>query len=226
MVRGPLPFQPSNISLAGIDLSMATDETIPSDWEVRNGLGDCFGHAASAKVTQSDGSEVAVFVVNSLKVDPTGHVSRSSIGGRLPIATVSLGAMTVLGQVEGHAQGVHAAPGGFESGQDQDGAGGASYCGMGGSGAAVAGSGGSAGLDVTNGMNGHLGSTPAAGGPGTPPGGRGAAGTPIEGAAAPTPGATGVAGRGGGAAGRIRLHSKSGRADVAAGTFSLATSTP
>jgi hypothetical protein len=201
---GLLPFQPSNISLAGIDLSKVTDEDISSNCEIRNGVSDCFAEAAYARVTQSDGSEVAVFVVKSLKIEPGAHVFLSSIGGSLPIAIVSLGHMTILGSIDGHAQDVHAAPGGFESVQEQDGAGpgggpkgtsqagagGASYCGVGGAGAVVTGSGGSAGAPK-----------PASGTPEI---------VPLRGGAS---GGGGVGSRGGGGGAGLQL--------VAGGAFSM-----
>jgi hypothetical protein len=56
-------------------------------------------------------------------------------------------------------------------------------------------------------------------------GGTGSAGATINGGAAPAAGGTGVAGGGGGGAGRIRLNSMSGQADLTGGTFSPATTT-
>jgi hypothetical protein len=154
---GLLPFKPSNINLGGLgdggvpifDLSKITDEDVVSSCQIRaGGTTDCFNHAAYATITQSDQSMMGVYVVKSVKVEPAAHITLTAISGNIPIAIVSLGDFTLLGTIDAHAQDVHAGSGGFESIANQDGsgpgggprggsttgAGGASYCGLGGQG--------------------------------------------------------------------------------------------
>jgi hypothetical protein len=334
---GTLSFKPSNLDLTGIDLSQITDEDTANSCQIRTGISDCFNHAANATITQSDGTKLAVFVVKSWKVEPTVHINLSEIGGNMPIAVVSLGDITIQGTIDGHAQDVHAAPGGFESQASMDGsgpgggpkgddktigAGGASYCGQGGQGSVVqnsggtpgakaaasgvpelvplrggasggagggqggaggagfqlvangkftmaqgsyinvggggggygttgsgggaggsllieaqsitvagtlaanGGGGGGTGLGADVGKNGTNDAVPAAGGPGVGAGGAGGAGATIDGVDAPAPTGINFAGGGGGGAGRIRLNSKSGAADLTGAVVSPPTTTP
>jgi hypothetical protein len=160
---GRLPFTASNIDLGGIDLSRITDEDSASSCQIRIGISDCFNNAAFGTVTQPDGSSLTVIVVKSWKLEPTANVTLSNIGGNTPIAIVSLGDMTILGTIEGHGTDIHAAPGGFEclAGADGSGpgggpkgsavvgAGGASYCGLGGAGGVIMAGGGTPGTATT-----------------------------------------------------------------------------
>ncbi len=161
---GPLGFVPSNISLNGIDLTMAGDSDIATLCELstepdRTAGGTCLTNAVEAIVTQSDGSKVHVFVVKSLRVGPTGHITVNRPRPGLPLVIVSLGDMTLLGSIDVHAEGVQTVGGGFEATQNGQkgagpgggppasgvagatkgaGAGGGSYCGKGGPGAVEA----------------------------------------------------------------------------------------
>jgi hypothetical protein len=333
-VSASLSFTPSNdIDLSKFDLSQIKDEDTANSCQIRTDISDCFEKPAYGMVTQSDNSKLAVIVVKSWKVEPTAHITLSKLDGNMPIAIVSLGDVTIQGTIDGHAQDVHASPGGFESVAGQDGSGpgggpkgslqfgaaGASYCGIGGKGALVMGSGatppdgaaavgapelvplrggasggagsggqggaggaglqlvsggafsmtagsyvnlggGGGGYDVTgggggaggsllveaktitiagivavnggggagtgigadSGENGQPNATAAKGGPGTGQGGLASAGTTIDGSDAPAPTTANVAGGGGGAAGRIRLNTSAGKADLSAATMSPA----
>lgn len=166
---GPLAFTPANVDLGGIDLANVADEDVANSCQIRaNGTSDCFAHAAFGTVTQSDGTKIGVYVVKSLKVEPPVHITVNALGGNLPVAIVSLGDFTLMGTIDARGQDVHANAGGFESlpnqngfgpgggakGTAQTGAGGGSYCGVGGQGNVVMGSGGTPGAK-----------TPAAGAP-------------------------------------------------------------
>ena len=157
-----LGFVPSNVSLSGIDLTMAGDSDIATLCELSTEPaptpgGTCLTNAVEAIVTQSDGSKVHVFVVKSLTVEPSGHITVNGPG--LPLVIVSLGDMTILGPIDVHAEGDRAMGGGFQSTQNGQkgagpgggppasgvaattkgaGAGGGSYCGKGGPGAVEA----------------------------------------------------------------------------------------
>jgi hypothetical protein len=92
--------------------------------------------------------------------------------------------------------------------------------------AANGGGGSGAGVGVSTGVDGTPNAMPAAGGMGATPGGAGSGDTAIDGADAPA--ATvmgGGASGGGGGAGRIRLNSMSGMADLTGATFSPALTT-
>src|SRR5207237_576793 len=136
-------------------------------------------------------------------------------------------------------------PGGGPKGDNTFGGAGASYCGVGGKGSSVSGTGstpasakaaygppelvplhgGSSGGGLAVGADGTADSTPAAGGGGAAPGGLGGAGTSIDGSDAPAASGNNVAGGGGGGAGRIRINTKSGAADITASTISPAATT-
>ena len=115
----------------------------------------CLTNAVEAIVTQPDGSKVHMFVVKSLKVEPTGHLTVDRPG--LPLVIVSLGDMTILGSIDVHAIGDRGVGGGATATQNGQkgvgpgggppatgmgakgaGAGGGSYCGKGGRGAVEA----------------------------------------------------------------------------------------
>jgi hypothetical protein len=160
----PLGFVPSNISLSGIDLSMAGDSDIATLCELSTEPeptpgATCLTNAVEAIVTQSDGSKVHLYVVKSLKVEPGGRLTVNRPAGGLPLVIVSLGDMTILGSIDVHAEGDQAFGGGFQSTQNGQkgagpgggpaasgvggttkgaGAGGGSYCGKGGPGAVEA----------------------------------------------------------------------------------------
>ncbi|HEY8076839.1 MAG TPA: hypothetical protein VIF62_22085, partial [Labilithrix sp.] len=120
-------------------------------------ISDCFLKPQYGVVKQSDGSNLAVIVVKSWKVEPTVHVTLSSLSGNLPIAVVSLGDMTIMGSINGSAFGQHpegggydnqvgesngSGPGGGPKGTTTFGATGGSYCGLGGPGSATLNGGG------------------------------------------------------------------------------------
>jgi hypothetical protein len=135
---------------------MIGDEDITGSCQVQtaiNGGQDCFAKPGDAVVTQSDGTKLHVVVVKSLRVEAAAHIAVT--GGDLPLAIVSLGDMTILGSIDGHAAGSTANAGGFSATQaNQKGvgpgggpgatgisgtpgaaAGGGSYCAVGGQGA-------------------------------------------------------------------------------------------
>ena len=162
---GPYAFAPSNISLAGIDLTAITDVDLSTDCAVDTDVGPtaggtCLTNAAETTLTQSDGSKVHVFVVKSLKVEPAAHLSINGPAAGLPLVIVALGDMTILGTFDAHAAGDTAYGGGFQSTQDsQKGAGpgggpaatgtGGSTLGAGGGGGSYCGKGGQGALEAT-----------------------------------------------------------------------------
>ena len=154
-------FTPSNISLAGIDVSTVVDEDLATDCDLETGTGPtaggtCLKNPVETIVTQSDGSKIHLLIVKSLKIEPTAHLSVNRPAGGLPLAIVALGDMTVLGTIDVRALGDKSYGGGFQSTQNSQkgagpgggpaatgaagttmgaGAGGGSYCGKGGQGA-------------------------------------------------------------------------------------------
>ncbi|MEO6576154.1 MAG: hypothetical protein ABIP89_20030 [Polyangiaceae bacterium] len=160
VVQPTLGFQPSNVSLMGIDLSDVGDQDVNTDCAIQTGndpnQDTCFDeHVARANVTQSDGSKVTLIVVKSMNVEPNAHIT---VGGPIPLVIVSLSDLKILGTLDAHAARDVATCGGFAqtSGADGKGSGpgggaagsgvgettpgvgggGASYCGLGGKGAA------------------------------------------------------------------------------------------
>ncbi len=157
----PLGFAPSNISLAGIDLSMVVDEDLSSVCEldtdpVVSPGGSCFQSAVDTVLTQSDGTKVRVIIVKSLRLEAGARLSVNRPPAGLPLVIVALGDMTILGTIDVRANGDQAYGGGFQSTQNNQkgagpgggpaatgvalttmgaGAGGGSYCGKGGQGA-------------------------------------------------------------------------------------------
>jgi hypothetical protein len=209
--KGPLPFTPSNVSLDGMDLSQIGDEDVTGNCEVRTAEGDsqnCFWKALDTTVVQSDQSKLRVFVVKSLKVEPTGHLW---FHGGLPVAIVSLGDVNVMGQLDGHAFNETPGPGGFRAQGQQKGSG---PCGgaasLGTTGTAGAGAGGGSSCGVGGQGTIEIGAAVQAG-PKTP-----ACGTqnliPLVGGSSGGGGDIG----GGGGGGAIQI--------VAGGTFTLAAS--
>jgi hypothetical protein len=91
--------------------------------------------------------------------------------------------------------------------------------------AANGGGGGGGGGSQSDGHDATADATPAAGGPGMSAGGAGAAGSTLDGASATTSSAGGSAGAGGGGAGRLRINSKTGQADLTGATLSPAATT-
>jgi hypothetical protein len=165
------PFKPSNISLAGIDTSAVGDQDITSNCVITTGTagtngsagGDCFDNSAViVDQMQSDGTEVTVMIVNSIRIESTAQVT---VSGGLPLVLVTLGDMTILGTFSANAQGDAAVGGGYSQDNGNTmgtgpgggpaatgvaeampgfGGGGASYCGLGGRGAGEMGAVGSA----------------------------------------------------------------------------------
>ena len=105
-----LPFKASNIDLSGIDLSQIADEDTTSSCQIRTSISDCFNHAAFHTAMQSDGSNLTIIVVKSWKLEPTAHVTLSTLGGNTPMAIVALGDMNLMGTIDGHGSDIHAAP--------------------------------------------------------------------------------------------------------------------
>jgi len=144
--KGPLPFTPSNLSLDGMDLTKIADEDVAGSCEVRTAEGDsqsCFASALDTTVVMSDQSKLRVFVVKSLRVEPSAHMW---FHGGLPVAIVSLGDVNVMGTIDGHATNETPGPGGFRALGGQKGAG---PCG----GAASIGSTGTPGAGAGGGSN-------------------------------------------------------------------------
>jgi hypothetical protein len=161
-VQPMLGFQPSNIDLKGIDLTNVGDQDVTGECAVTTGTQaeQCFddAHIARVDLTQSNGSNVEVIVVKSLRIEPSGHLL---VRGGLPLVIVSLGDITILGSIEAHAESstgyaggltqrmpssVGSGPGGGTAGTGGGAAGlsagGGSYCGLGGKGAAETGAAG------------------------------------------------------------------------------------
>jgi hypothetical protein len=146
---GPLGFTPSNIDLNGLDLSKASDVVISG---ANNGILDTeslswsccsIGQQYVAKtITFPDQTKMSVFVVKSLRVEASAVLD---VTGHLPLAIVSLGTITLFGNVKvrtGEGGGAFNAmstskgtgPGGGLSGPASmlAAGGGASFCGIGG----------------------------------------------------------------------------------------------
>lgn len=155
---GLLGFAASNVKLDGIDVSKVEAQSFTGNCYIdgETSLSDCFttNGFASAVVSQADGSKVGVFIVKSLRVEATAHVT---VGGNIPLVLVSLGDMTILGSIAAHGlydvataggfsqpmqQSKGGGPGGGPKGTGAGGAvggvagGGASFCGLGGKGGA------------------------------------------------------------------------------------------
>ena len=152
--RRRLPFQPSNVVLSQVDTTKVGDQDITSSCEIKTGDGsnDCFtdGNVGIGSVTQSDGTKVMVLAVKSLRVESAAHVT---VSGGLPLVLIAIGDMTILGTVDAHGAGDVGNAGGYtqETANTKGsgpgggaaatgvaestpglGAGGASYCGIGG----------------------------------------------------------------------------------------------
>ncbi len=111
---GGFAFQPSNFSLDGHDLSqlkdvdVTSDCTITSDSNVSSYL--CAGEAVDWIATQSDGSKLHVFAVKSLTLESNAKLK---VTGPFAAALVTLGDLTLNGQVDAAAHGYQAGPGGY-----------------------------------------------------------------------------------------------------------------
>ncbi|MEO7113848.1 MAG: hypothetical protein ABI183_25635 [Polyangiaceae bacterium] len=115
LVQPTLPFQPSNITIAGHDLSQIGDANITSDCSIDTSADDlsggvCFPSDVEWIATQSDGTQAHVFVVNSLTVAQTAKLS---VSGGLPAIIVSIHDVTLMGPVLANAKFDRAGPGGF-----------------------------------------------------------------------------------------------------------------
>ncbi len=156
---GATGFQPSNVSLAGMDVSGVQDEDISKECVITTDAtapgGDCFSDNAVATVAkQPDGSAVTLIVVKSMTLEAAASIR---VTGGVPLVIVALGDMTLFGNIDGHSADLNQGPGGFlgatnsaSSGEGPGGgpggsgtahtpgnaAGGASYCGVGGKGSA------------------------------------------------------------------------------------------
>jgi hypothetical protein len=146
---GVLPFQPSNVSLTGIDVSKVADADITGNCTIQtDGDTDCFPDTyATAQVVQSDGTKVDVIVVKSLRLEAAANLN---VSGGIPLVLISLGDMTLLGTFDAGANTDTGNAGGFtqETSNAKGGgpgggpgavdsspgyaAGGGSFCGLGG----------------------------------------------------------------------------------------------
>ncbi|MEO8905743.1 MAG: hypothetical protein ABI488_24655 [Polyangiaceae bacterium] len=146
---GVLPFSPSNITLAGMDVSQVADQELSQSCNIASGADGaqgCFDGAVYVTQTQADGTKVNVVIVKSIHVEPQVHIH---VTGSLPLVIVSLGDFSLLGTFDAAADGYDSGPGGFTAlmaqagfgpgggpvGKNGHGAGGGSYCGLGGKGA-------------------------------------------------------------------------------------------
>jgi len=152
----PLPFQPSNVDVAGWDLSNVGDVVISrANSDIYTEQGVWSGVDPKAYVHQlvelGDKSKLSVFVVKSLRVEATVVVRTFE---PLPAVVIALEDMTLLGSLlvpPGAAGGAvnslmntkGTGPGGGPAGSDTVSGGGASYCGVGGPGVVKAGASGS-----------------------------------------------------------------------------------
>jgi hypothetical protein len=142
VVASPLPFAASNIEwTTAVDLSTIQDEDVSTTCVIRtevDGSQGCFSsHAVQFLSTQSDMSVLHVIVVKSLRVESEGHMTFDS--GGVPIAIISMGDITISGTINASNTQPVGGPGvGANATGTLDtpgtGAGGGSYCGLGGHG--------------------------------------------------------------------------------------------
>jgi hypothetical protein len=160
---GPLGFTPSNIDLAGLDLSKAGDLELKGTFcliETERQDGPMIGCDNAKKdvnyvvkeMTMNGGGKIVVFVARSIHVQP--NTVLRVVGGHLPFALVALdtikldGSLHVLPGLAGGAynerpdtQGAGPGGGGGGDGANKRGGGGGSFCGTGGQGGVEQGSG-------------------------------------------------------------------------------------
>jgi len=154
-VTGKLPFTPSNISIEGVDISTVGDWTVDSATctlhtetkEVGCGDSDALVYTT---ITQPDASKVGVYIARSIRVEPNAKLT---FKGTYGVAIVALDTFEVLGGIDIGADTSYASAGGFKGPSENDkkgagpggggagsttnGAGGGSFCGIGGKGAAI-----------------------------------------------------------------------------------------
>jgi hypothetical protein len=109
------PFQPSNISLAGHDLSALVDVDVATDCEIVSdqnlGGGLCDAAALDWIATESDGvTKVHVYVVKSFQLEQNAKLK---VSGPFVAAIVSFGDLSVLGPLTAAAVSGTAGPGGY-----------------------------------------------------------------------------------------------------------------
>ena len=162
-VAGPNPeraiglsFKPSNVDLTGLNFGLVADVSVSGANNFVNGDTGALAFEPAKvvfkRMTRADGSDLGVFVVNSLRIEPGASFA---VDGRMPVAIVALSTISIAGQVScppglggGGAQpagsakggGPGGGPGGTMSEPVFAGSGG-SFCGVGGGGAAQAGGG-------------------------------------------------------------------------------------
>ncbi len=147
---GTLSFSPSNVDLSGLDLSKVGDVSLSGnscDIYSESQMWPCVDDTMVAKkiVTLPDQSRVSLFVVKSLRIEPSTVVHTYE---HLPIVVVALDSMTLLGSIlvqPGTAGGAFNSgtqssvkgqgPGGGAAGTTDAAGGGGSFCGLGGRGA-------------------------------------------------------------------------------------------
>jgi hypothetical protein len=147
---GVLGFSPSNVDLSGLDLSNVGDVSISGtncDIYSESQLWPCVDDKLVAKkiVTLPDQSRVSLFVVKTLRIEPSTVMNTYE---HLPIVLVALDSITLLGSIlvqPGTAGGAYNSgtqsmikgqgPGGGAAGTSDAAGGGGSFCGLGGRGA-------------------------------------------------------------------------------------------
>ncbi len=106
---GALSFKPSNIDLTGWDLSQIGDVDLSGtnciiDDEAAEGLTSILcdtnsgDHVVHKIVTLADQSKISIYVMKSLRIEPSTSLSLSR--GHLPIVLVTTGSMEVLGSID------------------------------------------------------------------------------------------------------------------------------
>jgi hypothetical protein len=150
--KSALSFKPSNVDLAGLDLSKVADVVITGSNNFVNAETGDLALTAKDKfvfksITRQDSTRIGLFVVKSLRVEAN---STFAVMGLLPVVIVALDNITVAGTFEvppgtggGGVQsmenakgaGTGGGPGAVVTGMMIYGGGGGSFCGVGGAGA-------------------------------------------------------------------------------------------
>ncbi|MEO8876827.1 MAG: hypothetical protein ABI461_14635 [Polyangiaceae bacterium] len=115
LVQPTLPFQPSNVTIAGHDLSQIGDANVTTDCTLDTSAsntsgGYCLGPEVEWIATQSDGTQAHVFAVSSFTLAQTAKLT---VVGGLPAIIISIHDVTLNGPVLANAKYSAAGPGGF-----------------------------------------------------------------------------------------------------------------
>lgn len=151
-----LPFKASNVKLDGVDASKLGDVVIADascSIDTESKLISCIDNdlVQYVVVEQPGAGKIGMYVAKSVRIEPNAGLRTK---GTYALAIVALDSFDVQGKIDASAQTTYASAGGFvTTGSDvrgggqgggfeasaKNGAGGGSYCGMGGKGGAIAG---------------------------------------------------------------------------------------